>query len=78
MSLALRRLCLIAALVAAWCVYALRGSSGLGELKLALAKKTPAKPGTASVSWIKGGAPLDAAALSVLRSSAPVSGRAGD
>ena len=66
---ALWRLGLVTALVAAWCGYALRvpAASGITALKAALAKKAPAKPGKASVSWVNGGAPLD---LSIAVSSA--------
>lgn len=67
---ALLRAGLIAALVGAWCVYALEIPAGAGSasLKAAFAKKAPPpKPGVASVSWINGGAPLDAATLAELQ-----------
>ena len=63
---------MIVALVAAWCVYALRvpASYGSKALKAALLKKSPAKPGHASVSWVNGGAPIDAATLASFQKEA--------
>lgn len=66
------RMGLMAALVVSWSAYALRVpvSSGSMALKAALAKKAPAKAGTASVSWVNGGAPLDAASMAALQKEA--------
>lgn len=58
-GLALRRLGLVGLLLGGWCVHALRSPvSGVAALKSAMAKKAPAKPGAASVSWVNDGAPL--------------------
>lgn len=60
---------LIAALVASWGVYSRHVplKSGSKALKAALMKKVPPEPGSAAVSWVNGGAPLDAAALASIQ-----------
>lgn len=73
---AVGRLGLIFVLVGAWVGRGVSPAAGAAALKAAFANAAPAKPGAASVSWLNGGAKLDAAALESLRKEAEV-GAAG-
>jgi hypothetical protein len=69
---------LIGVILASWSAYALKVpvSAGTRALKAALAKKDasaksdPAKPSAASVSWVNGGAPIDAATMASIKKEA--------